>query len=830
MIYLPDEMRGNITMINGIPFAWGRKDAYTYSSLSDQEKESRYQEATNFFRKGVFPGSVGYMWLVRKEQNWEVELDRIVARAPRHHRDALKKSNDAWLRMIRREQAQSRYEFIFALELGQQEQFLSNLTRWLPLKKDFLERLIGKTSSPVLQNDGVFMGYQRAFANQVHQMGGVEPLEAVEIADFYRQHSYQSLPMPRIGEALTTLFPWERKDKTFLLPNAIEDEGKWVRIDAPEGVQYVSYVTVALIPNKIWAPGFDLMHDIPALGCNIQGLVQWTQKGYRQARTTAGWKKKAAKANRKHISQVDDPSLMDDDGELDAELMETEIARKKSPMNQLRMVFQVTAESPDDLNEQCKTLMDHLDSKGVTAHRPSADQGEYYDSWLPGPYWSPVGYKIPQLPDRTAAIVMPGALDVVGDPTGPPKGFLTSNGSVFRFHLAWGAQNDQSSHVVLTGRTGSGKTTLIYQIVEDTMMTVPARGIIPDLKGDHERWSNHPTLKDHVQLVDLDGRKESGLLCPFHLGLDVQEAKEVALDYIEHSLGLDREQRVFGLQNDIMSAIERAISKGNPSMARVIDELGSEGMREEAREMAQMLSRAQQLPLGRLIFGETQEENRIRLPKTGLIVLRLRNLKLPGKGETAVRLSQRLSEVIMTGISVLNRQFLLEGKEQGIFSFSVLDEFEIYTRTRTGTDQVNEIIRLGRSKFCGAVVASQNPSDVPKNIRNNAGYFICLGTKDSEETELAMRAMEVDLGHETIYKTLLDLGTKQSTKANQGRAIERKDSYAYVKDLANRVGLVRFLIPQAEMREFWKTRPELEETEGEEDAAREMEKIQEVTT
>ncbi|SGO70090.1 Uncharacterised protein [Mycobacterium tuberculosis] len=31
------------------------------------------------------------------------------------------------------------------------------------------------------------------------------------------------------------------------------------------------------------------------------------------------------------------------------------------------------------------------------------------------------------------------------------------------------------------------------------------------------------------------------------------------------------------------------------------------------------------------------------------------------------------------------------------------------------------------------------------------------------------------------------------------------------------------------MREFWKTRPELEESEGEEDAAEEMEEIQEVT-
>ncbi|PTM52715.1 ATP-binding protein [Desmospora activa] len=823
MIHLPSEIRENIAIINGVPFGWGRIESYTYSTLSEQEANSKLNDATNFFRRGLYPGATGYMWLVRKEQDWKDELDQIVKRAPKAHRRTLEQSNEAWLRVIEEQQARSRYEFIVALELRQQQSFLSNLSQLLPIDRNGIERVIGKTPAPLLNKNRVLQQYQRAFAKQVSQLGDVEALEAEEIANFYRQHSYQGLTLPPIGDTLRSLFPWERRDKSFLLPNPIEDEGKRIRIDTPDGPQYVAYIPVALLPDKILAPGFDLMYDIPNLGGNIQGLLHWQQKGYRQSKTMAGRHKKVAKSNRKHVAEVDDPSLIDDDQEIEAELMEAEIVRSKSPMNNLRMIFQVSGDTPTDLDEQCKALIDDLDTKGVTAHHPSADQGEYYDSWLPSTYWGPMGYKIPQLPDRTAAIAMPGALDVVGDPIGPPKGFLMSNGSVFRFHLAWGSQNDQSSHVVITGRIGSGKTTLIYQIVEDAMMTVPARGLIPDLKGDHERWADHPTLKEDVQLVELDGRKVSGVLCPFHLGLDEQEAKEVALDYIEHTLGLDREQRVFGLQNDIMTAIERAVGKGNPSMARVIEELGSEDMREEAREMSQTLRRAQDLPLGRLIFGEVQEESKIRFPKTGLIVLRLRNLKLPKKGESVVRLSQRLSEVIMTGISVLNRQFLLEGKENGTFSFSVLDEFEIYTRTRTGSDQVNEIIRLGRSKFCGALVATQNPSDVPSNIRNNAGYFICLGTSDSEETKLAMKAMEVDLEHSGIYEKLLELGKKQSTKANKGRAVARKDSQAYVKDLANRVGLVKFLIPQAEMREFWKTRPELEEVD--ENEAQEAEEV-----
>lgn len=592
----------------------------------------------------------------------------------------------------------------------------------------------------------------------------VEALKAEEIAEFYRDHSYQGAKMPHLDKALTRLFPWEKQDKTFLLPNPIQDEGSHVRIETPEGPKYVSYLPVAVFPGQIQAPGVDLFHRLPYMGLNVQAMIHWKHKGYREAKTWAFWKKKASKENLKHVGEVEDPSLADEDSEIQAELMEKEIANTKSPLNQIHVVFQVTADTPEDLKEQCRLLKEDLDGEGFVVHTPTADQAEFYDAWLPNSHWSPVGYSHPVLPDRTAALVMPGAHDKLGDPVGPPRGFLR-NGSIFRFSLSWGARADVSSHLCIAGRTGSGKTTLIDAIVEDTMLTTLSRGILIDRKGEHAHWLDHPTLGKVTQQIFLDGIEYPGVLDPFHLiEQDIHDAKEVAADYIEHILGLDKEKETYARQNDVLTAIENAVKSGNPCMAQVIREMEKETMRPEAREMAQTLRRAQALPLGRLIFGEVKKEQKIRFPKTGLLILQIRKLKLPGKGQKATRLSHKLSEAIMTGISVINNQFLLEGKDEGIFSFIALDELELYTRTRTGREQVNEINRLGRSQFCGAMLASQNPSDIPEEIRNQAGYFICLGTKTHQETLLAMQALNLNPENKEVYEGLLELGAEQSER------------------------------------------------------------------
>lgn len=790
MIFLPTEIRGNIAMIGGAPWGFGRFIPFSYDALSMKEKSFYHDRATQFFRQAVQSGNSGIIWMTRREQNWEKELADVVKNAPESMKEKLKALSEAWLDTIADEGAGSQYEFLCALELEDSEKKLGNLL------KSFFNR------SPRL--DDKLMRSSRLAFNRQTASYEIEPLTEAAVAEIYRNHNYLGLPMPKMNDALTKLFAWEQKDKTFLMPNPIEDCGRYLRIDSDRGSRYVSFVTIALFPLQITAPGFDLFYEIAQLGLPVDAMISWHQKGYREAKNFATRKKKTAKANLKHISEVEDPSFHESESDLTGEEMEAEIMETKSPLNMVRMVFRASAEDPETLDEVCESLIEHLDGKGVTAHRFAADQAEYYDAWLPAPYWTPMGYKHPLLPDRTAALVMPGALDALGDPVGLPRGVLTSNGSIVRVHLPWGVQTDQSSLTVVDGQPGSGKTHLALEIASDTVMTTPSRGIFINPKGDHANLTDHPVFGDQVQQIFLNGQDNPGALDPFMLIENPHAAKEVALDMIEQALG----SQSIDMQNDILGACERVIERGNPSMAKVIEEM--EQGREKAQEAAQMLKRVKKLPLGRLIFDEGTT---IKFPETGLIDLQIRNLRLPDKGQEAKRFSQRISEAIMTGISVLVERFLMEGKDKGVFSFFIGDEIWVYMRSSTGEQQLDRIGRMGRSFNCGAIYITQNPSDLPGYIRNQASTYICLGTKDKEETKIAMEALGVDGDNETVRQTLLRLGIEQSDKAKDGKAEERKFSRGYMRDLSKRVGLVKFITPQQDMRQFLKTRPELEKKE-----------------
>ena len=170
----------------------------------------------------------------------------------------------------------------------------------------------------------------------------------------------------------------------------------------------------------------------------------------------------------------------------------------------------------------------------------------------------------------------------------------------------------------------------------------------------------------------------------------------------------------------------------------------------------------------------------------------------------------------MTGISVLVEQFLIEGKQKGVFSFFVGDEAYFYLKSKAGSQQIERNFRLGRSKFCGNIICTQNPSDIPGSLLNHVGVYICLGTKEDEETRQAMKALQVDPENIDIFEDLKNLGQAQSLSAVREKIEDRQFSVGYVRDLAGRVGRVKFITPQKHVREFLKTRPELYQPEKEE--------------
>ncbi|WP_028778719.1 ATP-binding protein [Shimazuella kribbensis] len=824
-IYMPTEIRGNIAIIQGVPWAFGRFHTFSYDGLSVEEKLQKIREAQSIFKDVIVPDLTGSIWLVQKEQSWSTELENVTETSPTENQKELAQLTDSWLETIQQEGAQSQYEFIFAIELPVGDAFKQTvLSRYNPFSSDSVQRWLRKIISTSLDDQNMER-FQRVFREQTANIS-VSELTTVEIMDFYQKHNYRGLKRPILAHQE---YP---ENLNFLMPNPVEDHGKYIRIDHTEGERYLTFITVALYPSQIATPGYDLLYDLQSQGLPVEVQLWWRQKSFKDAKAFAERKKKAASANSQHVGEVQSITLMDEKTEAKAEFFEEEIHSKSSPLNKVHLVFCLTAEyGEEELEYYVKILEGYLEKKGITPHRSTSDQGAYYDAWVPQAKWSPIGFEFSMLPDRTGAIAIPGASDQLGDPTGLPKGMLLTNGSIVRLNFSWGARVDSTSNIVIVGQAGSGKTHLADDLVRDTLLTTHSRGIYVDVKGEHDQWHNAPGLEGKVQYKFLDGYDNPGILDPFSLiqHMDDEElrendqekqrlarAREIAYDMILQILDISNDQQSFARRNDILQALDAVSKINDPSMSKVIDML-KKSSREEAREMGFYLERVKELPLGKLIFGEAKEENRLQFPKTGLIILGIKNITLPEDGKSSVSHSERLSESCMIGISVMVEQFLIEGKQKGVFSFFVGDEGHFYMRSNAGKYQIERNFRLGRSAFCGNIICTQNPDDIPESLLNHVSVYICLGTKTDQQTTKAMQALGVSLENEEVFQELKRLGIEQSLQSLRGKLGERQFSIGYVRDLAQRVGLVKFITPQKHVREFLKTRPDLLETHTNQD-------------
>lgn len=818
-IHLPTEIRDHIAVINGVPWGFGKLATFSYSGLSNEEKLQYIRKAESFFKDVVQPDLTGCLWLTRKEVPWKDELEEVVKASPLENQMELQQVTEAWLDTIESEGAQYQYEFMFGMEIPIHDSFRQSLVRLNPLTSPKVQRWIRKWTSTSL-NDVNLSRFKQIFREKTASFD-VENCTSTEIMDFYQQHNYRGLPRPELSREHQL-----PQHYNFLMPNAIENCGKYIRLESDDGFRYVTFLTVSLYPSQITVPGFDLLYDLQSQKLPVEVQLWWRQKSYSDARNYSERKKKLAASNRQHMGEVQMDSNSDETIEMKAALMEAEVFDKSYPLNMVQLVFCLTAEhGEEELNYYVKMLERYLEHKGINPHRSTADQSEYYDAWCPAAKWSPVGYTFPMLPNRTGALAIPGASDELGDPTGLPKGTVLSNGSIFRLNFSWGARVDQASNVVVVGQTGSGKTHLADDLVRDTLLTTHSRGIYVDVKGEHNNWDQVPGLHGKVQYRLLDGYKNPGMLDPFFLvqrvdgedeweGDNVQEphrlarAREIAYDMILQILDLGQDPHSFARRNDILNALHQVCDTFHPRMLKVIEVL-EQAEEKATQEMGQYLRKMKELPLGSLIFGEWNDTTQLQFPQTGLIILGIKNIHLPERGQASVNPSEKVSEACMTGISVMVEQFLIEGKQKGVFSFFVGDEGYFYARSSAGGKQIERNFRLGRSAFCGNILCSQNPEDIPDPLLNHVSTYICLGTKTDQQTVRAMESLGVSIDNEEVFQELKRLGIEQSQKSLKGKLEDRQYSLGYVRDLAQRVGLIKFITPQSHVREFLRTRPDL---------------------
>lgn len=832
MIFLPYEIRGCIANINGATFWFAKHRSQPYSSESVTSQKLQLKIGENYFQNGQAEDFVSYHWMLRVQKEWSSELQKEVKRGLKEHQSSLQASVDAWLDAIDRESGQSQYVYYSAAEIPGKVGMKQFLMRHTPLiiPEAFTSRL----------TDRKMEQYMNQFYQQTKNLR-VKPLEEWEIEDFYLDHNYAGLPRMDSKQYYEQFGKKEfRRDR--LMPNKITplhpsngEHGPCIRIQSDKGVRYMTFLTITMFPRQIWSPSFDLFHDLQMTGLNVEACARVVHKTPEQAKKWSDWKRRTSESNYEHAQEAQQEAAKDFQTVQRAHRQEQEAWSQNRALNKVNVIFKLISEDPFTLDEQASFLEKNIlrNLKGVEVLRPVDQQSRLYDAWLPAPYWSGKGHTHEIYPNRTAAIVTLGAADALGDPTGMPIGFLDSNRSVVRMDIPRGAESNASSNIILIGPTGSGKTHLVGMMIADLLRGTKSRVIIGDQKGEHKKWvENSPFgLSDMAQYISLDGYQNPGVLDPFHLirlvndedigGMDPDEYRE----QIQRSLAnkminviqdfRDNANRYL-YENAINSAMDRAKEKGSLTMADIVEEL-LQDENPEVYQFARSLERKSRMPMGKLIFGRPIPGRELVFPETGLIVLGLNTqLSLPQGGQPANE-EESLSLAVLAGLNAINEQFLLEGKEKGVFSLKFSDDSSFSTDNDINAELDDRIFRLGRSKFCGNILATQNPSDPPRKLLNNTHRYICLGVKNPEEIPQAMTDLGVEPDNMAVYEKLKDLGKTQAQEYMDEEDIEeRTESYGYYSDLYGRVGLVRFVTPQTEMLQFLKTtQTRQSESEGE---------------
>ncbi|WP_028778218.1 ATP-binding protein [Shimazuella kribbensis] len=797
MLPIPTQIEKNVAFIEGRPWAFYRVIPFSYSPLSIDGKKNEWMQATQFFRQIQEPGLHAQMWMIRRRFNWVDYLDRLVNTVDAGRRDKAYESMNTWLNLIERGTLPD-YDFIVAFELPlPMPHNYKWITQTFGIPMRTLEGFLGlrkkvfkEEKEHAFDKSFDYAWSKRAFEDRAGSLSRLDPLLEHEIADFYRHHFYRGMPLKPLPQTLRNVWPKGSHDYTWLAEGRRAYSYRYVLCDQEHESRFVSFITLGAFPDEIYSPGSELFHQLSSeFDFPVEGMFRWKMIANKQATSQVSRKRKDIKDATSHIGQVDQVPLDLQQQESMAEGLEFELKKNRPPILDSRVMFVVDGDDQDEVNSRSEQVINFFDRKGFVAARPTGEQRNLFEAWLPNDRYPARGYVKKMLPEVAASIVMPGASEILGDPNGVPVG-LTRRGSVVKINPERGPQINQNASMVITGTLGSGKSHTLNNLIHKTALFWGARVFVVDPKGERSHWVGRlPGLEDRVHVLKLDGRQNPGALDPFQLlGHDAEFASEIAVSVISQFEGnLSR-----GDKNMLLSAAERALKHDQPSMAKMVEELHKD---EDGRDLAEYLMRIARLPLGKLVFGEGDG---VRVPDSGIILLQLEGLELPPEKQRPNGLRQEASVAVMSMTAILAEQFVLRGTGGG-FRVAALDEAWIWLRTDQGKSLANRLERAGRSANAGIWFATQNPSDIDNEILNNVSVYVCLGTSDENETTLAIEALNLDVNDEGLRNVL------------QQRRSKALSGYGYMKDLEGRSGFIQFITPEKDLVELFNTKPEASE-------------------
>jgi len=317
-------------------------------------------------------------------------------------------------------------------------------------------------------------------------------------------------------------------------------------------------------------------------------------------------------------------------------------------------------------------------------------------------------------------------------PPEPPASFLLSSPAdsvyfgktrLMKVPFYWTFKKLTNPHIAVLGITGSGKSYFVKTFLTRASLVWGANALIIDWAGEYPPWVKQAGGKvislgkgDGINLLDLGGMKPSDRVKQVMSGLeiltDIQEFSrqrrltEQAIEQAYSDAGFDLHEK---------PADENKCTPTLKEVHAILKKLEKESEGEKREDSEQAAYRIGKFcEKGSDWFAKQSTLNLESLTRSGLVCLDLHGLP-----------SEQLRSLAgLTVLQYLKEKMREEGwkKEKGVRLFVVIDEaWKIASDDRS---DVISIVREGRKYQFGLIVASQNPTDINRQILSNVGTML----------------------------------------------------------------------------------------------------------
>lgn len=513
-----------------------------------------------------------------------------------------------------------------------------------------------------------------------------------------------------------------------------------LEIDGELGTSYQAGLVCGALPEEREFPGpeAELMFAPVELEFPVDAILHAEYLPNRDAQRLA--RKRALDADqmwREEAESDHGPSPETDDRPADARDLQRRLGGSDHPpLIRTALSFIVSSgDGTDDLEERVERLRSEVGAR-IDLHRPIAAQHELFLAALPAEQFPLSTYREFLLPEELAAMV-PTASSHAGSELGPYIGYtLTPSRQPIRLDLAEPAQEDLPTPILITGRQGGGKTTLLQLLEYQGFLQGSAPIVIVDPRGtpeepDHRLHLIPEVVSETEQILLSDDEEFRGLIDPLRIappGIRGDAAFDFALELLPDQIPAP-------WQTEIRAAIDNVCgSEKVPKVfGSVVEDLDHGN--DVAREAARALLVHGNAGLAKLAFGLSDRAPR-DIGESRVVLLQTKDLQLPLAGAAPEEMSalERLGTSLLRLIAMYALRLTERSDRHSIFS---LDEAWVLLKTSLGRKLLAEMARSGRFKNVTALFSTQLLEDLLA-LRELFGAIFSGGVKTDDAAEAAL--------------------------------------------------------------------------------------------